>query len=181
MIMTLKHNFKISDNQILNALALKPWNNQAELAEYLSIGLSTLERKVRVLKENSSLQVFRYKGNNFIYCIGDDIVNILDSRSAKETLKFRLYWQGSPIIDTELENMLKELPIFIENQNKSNMGKDFIKEPRPEQIIFQEMFLDWLSEAVVVKHELEPIIKKANSMDWSDKNMKVLAEKFFAD
>lgn len=174
MIIVLKHNFISEHDIILDALALKNWDSQKELAKYLEIGVSSLERKLRVLKESSSLLIYRYKQNNFIYCIGDDVKNMIDAHIALETAKYRELREDFFFNENDLQEPLSEHQIF-DNDETSMINKslltNFMPEPKPKQVIFKAMHLDWLAEKIVVIHQL-------NGLDLDRINEYIEASKF---
>ena len=90
MIHILDWKYK-TDGSLLDNVRGHDWETLALMANSLGLGISTLNRRIRSLKDEGKLKTYRYPNNNIIWCIGDDVKNLNNSYDVLATARFRSY------------------------------------------------------------------------------------------
>ena len=72
MIIVLNWKYEMSGDETLDYIASVKFNDQKQIADDLNISMSGLKKRIKRLRDNGSLIVHRYAGNNFIYMVGND-------------------------------------------------------------------------------------------------------------
>ena len=128
MIHILDWNY-ITDGSILDNLRSHDWESLRLMADSLGIKMSKLNREIKKLKEDGKLVTYRYSNNNFIWCIGEDVDNLLNHHDAIATARYRRYIEcgGNEndffgVNGEEQENILIDIPIF--ESEKKNLAVD---------------------------------------------------------
>ena len=126
MIHILSWKYDIGTDDFLDKVGGIDWENQKEISRELNINLKTLSRMISRLKEENKLVVYRYKDNNFIWCIGEDAKNLQNGYEALATARYRGYLDiggnERDFIDTsaeEQENMLQDIAIFTSEKKEA--------------------------------------------------------------
>ena len=108
------------DNGLLNVISkLERLNNVDSLVDMVGFNKTAVNRMIKGYKDAGLLTSFRYKDNNFIWCIGKDVGNLLTSHDAIATARYReMIKNGGDamwFVDStgeEQENMLRDVPVF---------------------------------------------------------------------
>ena len=129
MIKVLSWNYEIGTDDLIDVLfRLGRLDSIDDLVGY-GMTKSRLNRIIVKLKKDGLLSSFRYSGNNFIWCIGDDVENLVNAHDAIATARYRnmINAGGDPewFVDAtaeEQENMLLDVPVF--DSDKKDYSED---------------------------------------------------------
>lgn len=137
MIHILSWNYRETTNPLLDMIVDIDYEDQKEMALAVGVNLRTLQRKIEKLKDDGDLVVFRFKNNNTIWCIGDDVNNIHDGYEALATARYRKFISiGGNERDffdcsaQEQENMLVDIPVFTSDMEEAaeDLGYEYLRE-----------------------------------------------------
>lgn len=118
MIHVLSWNYDGS-NDMFDQIADVDFEDQAGVAKKVGVSINQLKRMIRALKDDGMLRIYRYPNNNSIWCIGEDVDNLLNAHDAIATARYRkLLSRGADpqwFLDSsgeEQKNMLRDVPVF---------------------------------------------------------------------
>ena len=126
----------VNDGSLLDSIRGHDWESTELIADSLGITKNVLNKRLRVLKNNGLLVSYRYKDNNFIWCIGEDVDSLLNAHDAIATARYRKYigigGNERDFISTsaeEQENMLVDIPVFTSEKRNAyeDSGYEYIE------------------------------------------------------
>ena len=140
MIKILKWNYeKIEYKKLLDFISrFDRLDSVDELCGMIGFNKSSVNRMIKQYKDEGLLSSFRYKDNNFIWCIGDDVANLANAHDAIATARYRKMIESGgdagwfeDATGEEQENMLIDVPVF-DSEKKStaeDLGYEYYPMP----------------------------------------------------
>ena len=144
MIKILSWNYNNRTHDLLDEVVGKEFKDQKEMSEALGVSIASLKRSIAGMKKLGILKVYRYVGNNSIWCIGDDAENLNNGYEVLATARYRIlmdnggdaYWFVNSTAE-EQENMLIDIPVF--NSDREDLSEDLGYRYYPEHNILRKV------------------------------------------
>ena len=169
MILILNWGYEIGTDELLDVLKKHPKvDNVGYIADLVSISKSTLNRRLKKLKDDGLLVVYRYSNNNFVWMIGLDAESKYNGYEAMQIAKYRRYIsfgadqeEFDKYSEIEKENILHDVAVFPE-QSEEMFGKieRYSNRTKRENDIYRKISAIFRAKDYPVTKDLEEYVDK---------------------